>query len=132
MPMPGFFKSLPGKAAVIISTIVIVVAILFVVWQKNKYHIVDKTLVTAISKKTNCLYTISYDSLLFYEVTGRGLTKDIHITPDTVIPYCNKSLRSSSLVSCFLYHEYSLKGYLPQPIYPPGGWHEFGQFYRAS
>lgn len=60
-----------------------VIGIGYFFWQKYKYSLVDSELNTAISKQTDKLYSISYDSLYFDEVLGNAYIKNIRITPDT-------------------------------------------------
>ena len=85
MHLRDFLGSLSRKLLLIIASIIIVIGIIFFIWKKNKYSIVNDTIADTIAKKTDSLYTIKYDSLHFDELTGKAYLKNIHIGPDTAI-----------------------------------------------
>ncbi len=58
-------------------------AIVFFIWEKNKYKIVKDTIADTIAKKTDGLYSVKYDSLHFDEILGTAYLKNIHISADT-------------------------------------------------
>lgn len=64
--------------------VLIALAIVFFIWEKNKYHIVNETIADTIAKKTDSLYTVKYDSLHFDEILGTAYLENIHVEPDTV------------------------------------------------
>ncbi len=63
--------------------IILLVTIGYFVWQKYKYKIVENVVSAKVRAETNGLYTISYDSLSFDEVTGYASLKNIRVIPDT-------------------------------------------------
>ena len=83
MHLPSLFKSISKKFIVIGAGILIALAIVFFIWQKNKYHIVNETIADTIAKKTDSLYTVKYDSLHFDEILGTAYLENIHVEPDT-------------------------------------------------
>ncbi|MEP6928140.1 MAG: hypothetical protein ABI834_10910 [Ginsengibacter sp.] len=67
----------------IVLAIIIALGIVFFIWQKNKYRIVNETIANKVAKATDSLYAVSYDSLHFDEILGTAYLKNVHITPDT-------------------------------------------------
>ncbi|MEO9023260.1 MAG: hypothetical protein ABI237_18445 [Ginsengibacter sp.] len=55
----------------------------YLVWRNYKYKIIKYSVTAKILKETNGLYTVTYDSLSFDEVTGNAIIKNIRIIPDT-------------------------------------------------
>ncbi|MEO6219945.1 MAG: hypothetical protein ABIO81_05920, partial [Ginsengibacter sp.] len=83
MHLPGFLKSLSSKFILIVTGIIIALGIVFFIWQKNKYKIVNKAIADKVAKATDNLYIVKYDSLHFDEISGAVYLKNIHIAPDT-------------------------------------------------
>lgn len=83
MHLPNILKSISGKFILIVAGIIIALAIVFFIWQKNKYRIVNETIASEVAKATDNLYTVTYDSLHFDEILGKAYLKNIHIKPDT-------------------------------------------------
>ncbi|MEO8111961.1 MAG: hypothetical protein ABI594_18070 [Ginsengibacter sp.] len=83
MHLPDFFRSISRKTFILIAGIIIALAIVFFIWERNKYKIVKDTIAETIAKKTDGLYTVKYDSLHFDEILGTAYLKNIHITADT-------------------------------------------------
>lgn len=83
MHLPNFLKSISRKFILLVAGIIIAAGIVFFIWQKNKYRIVNETIASTIAKKTDSLYTVTYDSLHFDEILGTAYLKNIHIEPDT-------------------------------------------------
>ncbi|MEO8763336.1 MAG: hypothetical protein ABI416_03575, partial [Ginsengibacter sp.] len=83
MHRPDFLTSISRKFILLIAAIIIAIGIVFFIWQKNKYAIVNETIANTIAKKTNNLYEIQYDSIYFDELAGKAYMKNIHIAPDT-------------------------------------------------
>ena len=84
MSLRDSLRKISSKTILIISGVLIALAIVVFVWQNNKYKIVRDTLKTSVSKKTDGLYSVKYDSLSFDEVTGFATLKNVSITPDTI------------------------------------------------
>ncbi len=76
-------KLFSKKILFICAGIAVLVIAAYFVWQKYKYKIVRNTVAIAIAKKTDSLYTVTYDSLNFDAVTGNASIKNIRIIPDT-------------------------------------------------
>lgn len=72
------------KRLLFIGAGIIVLALAgYFVWQKYKYKIVENVVSAKVRAETNGLYTISYDSLSFDEVSGYASIKNIRVIPDT-------------------------------------------------
>ncbi len=84
MKPPSFLKKFSGKTLIVFAGIAIAFAILFFIWQKNKYRFVGEKLKKTIASETDSLYRIKYDSLHFDEVLGTAYLKNVHVTPDTL------------------------------------------------
>ncbi len=76
-------KTLSRKTLFIVAGILLIASASYFIWQQYKYKIVKNTLADTISKETNNLYSIKYDSLQFDEVTGNASLNNIRIKPDT-------------------------------------------------
>ncbi|MEO6453361.1 MAG: hypothetical protein ABIN97_04780 [Ginsengibacter sp.] len=69
--------------------LIIILAIIFLIlagvylWENNKFDFVKNKLAYEVTRKTDSLYTIKYDSLFFNELTGEAFLKNIRIIPDT-------------------------------------------------
>ncbi|MEO6812924.1 MAG: hypothetical protein ABI172_03290 [Ginsengibacter sp.] len=83
MQQPNTPKPVSKRFIYIIAAALIVCVAGYFVWQHYKYKIANKTINTTIAKKTDNLYTIKYDSLLFDEISGNASIRNIQITPDT-------------------------------------------------
>lgn len=55
----------------------------YLVWQKYKYKIVENVVSAKVRAETNGLYSVSYDSLSFDEMSGYASIKNIRVIPDT-------------------------------------------------
>jgi hypothetical protein len=84
MHLPNFLRSVSRKLLLIILGIIIAGGIIFFIWEKNKYRIVNDKIASTLAEETDSLYTIKYDSLYFDEVAGNAYLKNIHVEPDTV------------------------------------------------
>ena len=76
-------KLFSKKILFICAGIAVLIIAAYFVWQKYKYKIVRNTVAIAVAKKTDSLYTVTYDSLNFDAVTGNASIKNIRIIPDT-------------------------------------------------
>ena len=83
MHLPDMFRSVSRKTFVLIAGILVALAIVIFIWEKNKYKIVKDTIAETIAKKTDGLYTVKYDSLHFDEVLGTAYMQNVHIAADT-------------------------------------------------
>ncbi|MEO8569578.1 MAG: hypothetical protein ABI419_10585, partial [Ginsengibacter sp.] len=83
MHLPTFFKSVSRKFILVAAGIIIALGIVFFIWQKNKYRIVNETIASTVAKETDSLYVVKYDSLHFDEILGTAYLKNIHVAPDT-------------------------------------------------
>ena len=83
MSLRDSLHKISTKTILIILGVFIALSIVIFFWQSNKYSIVRDTLKTSISKQSDGLYSVKYDSLSFDEVTGFATLKNVSITPDT-------------------------------------------------
>jgi hypothetical protein len=106
MHKPDFLSSIPRKFILILSAIVIVIVIVFFIWQHNKYRMAKEKISSTIAEETDNIYKVLYDSIQFDEISGRAYVENIHITPDTSmiknkkpedLPYVLLDIRIASL-----------------------------------
>ena len=83
MRLSDLLHSISKKLLLLIVAFIIVIAILFYMWQTNKFAIVKNKLANVIIRQTDSLYTIKYDSLFFDELKGEAFLKNVSIKPDT-------------------------------------------------
>ena len=76
-------KWLSKKLLYIFAAIIVIVVAGYVIWQKYKYKIVNRSIEHTVARQTDSLYVIRYDSLRFDEVAGSASIKNIRIIPDT-------------------------------------------------
>src|SRR5688572_25570230 len=83
MRLSDLLHFISKKLLLLIVASIIVIAILFYMWQTNKFAIVKHKLANVIMRQTDSLYTIKYDSLFFDELKGEVFLKNVSIKPDT-------------------------------------------------
>ena len=83
MNAPNILKSLSKKVLFIITAVIVLIGIAYFIWQKNKYRIVNTKLATTVTKKTDSLYIITYDSIHFDALTGQAYLQNIHVSTDS-------------------------------------------------
>jgi hypothetical protein len=106
MRLPNFLTSVSRKLLLIILGIIIAGGIVFFIWEKNKYRIVNDKIASTLADETDSLYTIKYDSLYFDEIAGSAYLQNVHIAPDTFrvrnssiqdLPYILLDIKISSI-----------------------------------
>ena len=83
MKLSNLVASISRKLLYIILGIILVLGILYYLWETNKLSFIRNKLTSTLIKKTDSLYTIKYDSLYFDEMSGKAYLKNIRIIPDT-------------------------------------------------
>ncbi len=82
MKLADVLKSISKKLLIIILSIVVLLTIAYLIWQKKKYRVVNAKIATTIAKKTDSIYKVTYDSIHFDALTGKAFVRNIHIGPD--------------------------------------------------
>ncbi|MEO6682275.1 MAG: hypothetical protein ABIN48_05565 [Ginsengibacter sp.] len=83
MHIPNKAKLKSRKFIIAYVIIFLAIGVGYILWQKYKYPLVGNEINSAVSKQTDKLYSITYDSLYFDEVLGDAFLKNIRITADT-------------------------------------------------